>query len=920
MQRHVTFGIYVIMTDLTETSTARARNAADAPEISEAHVGFLGRYQWLPVLVLLIAPFAGQIPALILGISSDPIWSTSSAVIGVRHGLLGGMPFDDPNTGWTTQALGNLAAYDWLHGIIPWWNPYSGIGLPLAGEIQPAAFFLPFVLLLFFHHGIFWLERAMQIIAGLSTYALLRRLKFTRLSALSGALLYAFSGTFAWTPGEVLLNVMAFLPTLLLGIENARDRRCRRQSVLLIAAGIGFSILGGFPEEAYIDGLFALLWAGFRLFEADDRIEYVGNILCGGVIGLLIAAPQLVAFFDFLTQSDVVGLHQYGLLSLSIRGMSVILLPYVFGPLTASYGRQLIVAINGGVGGFLGATLLGFSCLGVFLCRDRRLRILLLVWLILCAGKTFGIPPIMPLMNIIPFMQDVEFFRYAAPSWEIAAIILACCVLEQEIFPRVILLRATFITLFLLAIAVYLVWPWTAFWHWNSVHRAQMVKWLIFALSIGLSGLVLGVISVAALRDEKRRWALSIILVINTICLYMLPQLSGLKPGQIDKTGIRYLRTNLGLSRFYTLGPIAPNYSAYFRISSINHNYLPLPLNWSSYVIKHLLPSVAELSGTIFWAPFPPLQIPVAANDIMLFKKSYLYLGVRYIVTDPSTNLIPTISFPSEPVNGIPLRLYAGQSVTVTEAAPRSIVRFPVIDRIGVEQGNYDNTADGILAISLCTRNGCSKTAANLNRSGDNSAFEMTLNKAIHLVPGEQFTVTVTHVSGNNPEAIWLWPTHDHGVVLSTNAGQDVTGKTIQLVFGNSSDARDFQQVYADRLMNIWRLKGADPFYTTSGSACTLQNARRDSVIATCSAHASLVRRELFMPGWRATINGMSVPVSVHHEIVQSVELRPGRNIVRFRFAPPYIVYAWIGFFLGVFALIWQGLGPTIIAIRRPHR
>ena len=78
------------------------------------------------------AAFFGGVTASYFGLSTNPIWFDSGVVYGTHNGLLPGLPYIDPNVGFTTQALGHLAAEDWLHGVIPWWNPYSGIKLPLA--------------------------------------------------------------------------------------------------------------------------------------------------------------------------------------------------------------------------------------------------------------------------------------------------------------------------------------------------------------------------------------------------------------------------------------------------------------------------------------------------------------------------------------------------------------------------------------------------------------------------------------------------------------------------------------------------------------------------------------------------------------------------------------------------------------------
>jgi len=259
---------------------------------------WLDHHPWFPIIFLVLLPFLVELPLAVLGLSTDPIWFNSAAVLGIHGGLLPGIPYIDPNVGFTTQALGHLAAQDWLTGIIPWWDPYSGIGLPLAGEMQPNAFFLPFVFLLLLHNGVLWLKVAMQVMAGLATFLLLRELKLGRLAALTGGALYALNGTFAWLPGPVaVINTIPFLPLLLYGIEVAR-KEDGRIGILWIGLAIAGSLLAGFPEAAYINGLLALTWALYRFFGERRRWRFAGRVMYGGLLGLLLAAPLLVACFD----------------------------------------------------------------------------------------------------------------------------------------------------------------------------------------------------------------------------------------------------------------------------------------------------------------------------------------------------------------------------------------------------------------------------------------------------------------------------------------------------------------------------------------------------------------------------------------------------------------------------------------------
>ena len=83
-----------------------------------------------------------------------------------------------------------------------------------------------------------------------------------------------------------------------------------------------------------------------------------------------------------------------------------------------------------------------------------------------------------------------------------------------------------------------------------------------------------------------------------------------------------------------------------------------------------------------------------------------------------------------------------------------------------------------------------------------------------------------------------------------------------------------------------------------------IADMRREQVVVDCVQPATLMRRELFMPGWRATVNGAAVRVSQVQNIFQAVELPVGRNVVRFHFAPVHSGLGWLAFLLGFAGLL----------------
>ena len=322
--------------------------------------------------------------------------------------------------GFTSEALGRLAAWDWLHGIVPWWNSYTGVGMPLAGELQPGVFFLPFTLLLWLPEGILWQQVSMQIIAGLATYALLRELGLSRLAALTGGALFALNGTIAWTPGPATgYCSLPFLPLLLFGVERARKQQKGATSILIIGVATAWSILAGFPETAYISALLVLAWGLYRLVSEPKRWTMARRAIAGFVLGLLVATPLLIAFVDYMRQSGSFGIHNGGEKSLPWAAFSATLMPYVYGSLGTSLHSLPLSHIWYTIGGYTSVLIILMAVVGLTSrSAHRGLKFLLLAWILFAWAKTFGVLPVTALINHLPLMRQANFFRYAPPSWE----------------------------------------------------------------------------------------------------------------------------------------------------------------------------------------------------------------------------------------------------------------------------------------------------------------------------------------------------------------------------------------------------------------------------------------------------------------------------------------------------------------------
>ena len=218
-----------------------------------------------PILLILLAVIIGNGLYLVGESNINPIWWTANISTQVCH-VTCGRPMIDPNVGFITQPLGHLSAMDLLHGHLPWWNYFEGLGQPLAGEMQAASFF-PLTLLFALPAGLLFFHMSLEIIAGFSRLLLHQAPRSADLRRHGDGRLFALNGTFAWL-GNAVLN-----PSRLLADAAARhrddlrlDQTKNNRGWYLAAIAVALAFYAGFPEVAYFNGLFALGWAGVRLF------------------------------------------------------------------------------------------------------------------------------------------------------------------------------------------------------------------------------------------------------------------------------------------------------------------------------------------------------------------------------------------------------------------------------------------------------------------------------------------------------------------------------------------------------------------------------------------------------------------------------------------------------------------------------
>ncbi len=105
--------------------------------------------------------------------------------------------------------------------------------------------------------------------------------------------------------------------------------------------------------------------------------------------------------------------------------------------------------------------------------------------------------------------------------------------------------------------------------------------------------------------------------------------------------------------------------------------------------------------------------------------------------------------------------------------------------------------------------------------------------------------------------------------------------------------------VFAGAEMSVWEVPGAAAYMEAVG--CSIVG-NRDRMLADCDRPASLVRRELAWPGWRAWVNGAEAAI-VSDGLFQHIALPAGRSEVVFDYAPHGIGLAFAACLTGVAVL-----------------
>lgn len=293
--------------------------------------------------------------ALFLGLSEQVLFPAD--FLSWFYPFRGHAPFDQhpgslPNTYYQDVAFyyfpywafaGKMAA----QGVIPFWSPLEGLGLP-ADAAHSLGFYFPLHWLTypFWTPVVAWhLELAIEfLVCSWASFAFFRRVS----GSVQGATLAALAWTLAAGLGPFFQQLgpawpMALLPVTLLGLEMVEERRAT--GVWLVVAGVWFTLVAGHLQYT-LPAL--LLCFGYALLRGPRR----GFKVAAMAVGVVPALPHLVALLQLLALSHREALSSEAVLLnlLAPREYLNFLFPFLMGsPAEGFYlGRSLTVPVING--------------------------------------------------------------------------------------------------------------------------------------------------------------------------------------------------------------------------------------------------------------------------------------------------------------------------------------------------------------------------------------------------------------------------------------------------------------------------------------------------------------------------------------------------------------------------------------------
>lgn len=314
-----------------------------------------------------------------------------------------------------------LVAHLWRAGEIPLWNQYSCLGCPLIGDPQSIVFSpLLWPLIIEPSQYVYNLTLVLELaIMAAGMYLLARQLSLGITTSLFAALTICFCPYLQWYL-ELLGSGYCLIPLLFFTFAKLAKEVSLR-SAAIAGAAASLMVLSAHPETSICAVstacifMLLLVMVGPVSPEQNRRKKLLkaGMLLClAGGLAVCLAAPVLIQTAEFILNSDS---YKYG------RGNPA-LIPW------QAILANLVMPVNGAISPYLGIVAFLALPLGLF-SKHRKLTLVLMLYSVVIMGMTAKFSPFEYLYLFKPL--DLIVATYFTPVMLILSALVAALGFER---------------------------------------------------------------------------------------------------------------------------------------------------------------------------------------------------------------------------------------------------------------------------------------------------------------------------------------------------------------------------------------------------------------------------------------------------------------------------------------------------------
>ena len=864
-------------------------------------------------------------------------------------------PRPDPGaSAWQFEPWAKVQSQAWHDGSPPLWNPYQGLGAPLAANLQSAAFD-PFLAAVHLHPTPLTWDVSFFValfLGAAAMYLFLRQIGLDRIPALAGTAPFLLSGFFFLLSNNHFVRSYLYLPVLL-----ALAQRTLRSDRWWAPVALGFAVCGnlfvGMPEPSiFILGALVLYCVFLTVFPPVPIAR--GRVLLrfGGalLLGLALAAPLLLPAFEYIRASfngHAPG-DRLGLLADQPTQLIGWFIPHLLGKPGAIRGAHLSETLDW-VGMAAAVATVGALACPRTIRRHGGYFFLALATVLLAKGYGYSG---LQWVGRLPLLERLIF-----PQWGLP--VVAFCVgvlvgIGVQGLSDGDLQRRRFLTgsaALLAAVAALFLMSRSNFIPATAGHYTRQVALAAAATATVIAGFIGG----------RRRGPILVTGAIVAELLLLAPR--GFFIERVDSyvhpAWLRYIVDKTGPSNervFATDAKLAPNLAGAYGLFDIRATEALYPARYVNYIRHFIQP---EFRDRFVGGPFGSTERHRGETDD---NPMFDLTGVRYVVAgvqQPGDNVIREAFRTRPPSDNVrisavhsptdvrfALAIRPGHSATVpvpqgattlafavgripNDASPEAGLADAVIRAWGAQPGilwsrtvppaqgivwqDFTIALPNVRSIELGVTSASPTTISQVGFTDMRFGFGTD-------PPPKQYR----HLMGSDGADVWENTRHVprslvvHRItpVKDETAALDFFRHLSRRLPSGALRVEKFDPTQEAVVEGIGtaasgRLRGCE----TPGRA-TIRSYDADDVVIDVEAACPglVVLTDVYFPGWRATVNGKSATIHPTDIAFRGVPVEAGRSTVRFRYRPT-------SFRLGLrIALIGLIAAPTTIAVTTLRR